>query len=411
MALKSLKSLRPAAASAEEEAPEPATAIKTLKPLGAKKLAPAEETPEPESAVAEGPKKLKPLGSRTTLATSTRAEAIAEVTDDEEEDDEPALEGLEALDRSGLKAHIREQELDITVKKSMSDNDIRSAIRAATAPALVLDGEEEEEPAPEPEVPKKPALKKLGQDNQLAKTKAALATDDEEAATDTSRAVAIPAPTYQLGVISGEVDEDDVSRPRLEFAQSIGPLIEEHNFSAGQVVLAKELVLWEKGYDPLSLIVTSANKRFVEKVEYGGDVMPRIFNTAAEVREAGLWTEWVDNEAPPVDKELVCLVLIQQPNYIEPHPMFNIELADGTAPWAIAEMRLRGWGYRDAKAGKYLMTMNRSTLAKGMHLGVMALTAPREKKTKNTVTIPTFKLARMCTPEELEGITRLLQPA
>jgi hypothetical protein len=58
-----------------------------------------------------------------------------EEEDDEEDDDTEDEEDLEdtlgALDRSGLKAYIKEHELDITVKKSMEDEDIREAITEA----------------------------------------------------------------------------------------------------------------------------------------------------------------------------------------------------------------------------------------------------------------------------------------
>lgn len=48
--------------------------------------------------------------------------------DDSDSDDDDELDGL---DRSELKKYIKENELEVTVKKSMSDDDIREAIRAA----------------------------------------------------------------------------------------------------------------------------------------------------------------------------------------------------------------------------------------------------------------------------------------
>jgi hypothetical protein len=58
-----------------------------------------------------------------------------DTTDDEEEDDTTDDEDLEdtlgALDRKGLKEYIKEHDLDITVKKSMEDDDIREAITEA----------------------------------------------------------------------------------------------------------------------------------------------------------------------------------------------------------------------------------------------------------------------------------------
>lgn len=73
----------------------------------------------------------------------TEEEPEEEEADDNEEDD-----GLDDLDRAGLKKYIRENELDISIKKSMSDDDIREAIREALADD---DNEEETEEEPEEE--------------------------------------------------------------------------------------------------------------------------------------------------------------------------------------------------------------------------------------------------------------------
>jgi hypothetical protein len=58
-----------------------------------------------------------------------------ETEDDEDEDDDEEKEndddGLNELDRAGLKKHIKENDLDVTVKKSMDDTAIRTAIREA----------------------------------------------------------------------------------------------------------------------------------------------------------------------------------------------------------------------------------------------------------------------------------------
>ena len=58
-------------------------------------------------------------------------ESDADDEDDDDESDEDEDDGLDDLDRSGLKKYIRENELEVTVKKSMSDDDLRAAIRAA----------------------------------------------------------------------------------------------------------------------------------------------------------------------------------------------------------------------------------------------------------------------------------------
>ena len=82
----------------------------------------------------------------------------SEDDDDESEEEENVEEGgdeLDNMDRSELKAYIKEHELDVKVTKKMEDDDIREAIRAAEAENGDDEDEQEDEPEPEPE--EKPA--------------------------------------------------------------------------------------------------------------------------------------------------------------------------------------------------------------------------------------------------------------
>jgi chemotaxis protein histidine kinase CheA len=82
------------------------------------------------------------------------ADEEPEESDDEEADEEAEEEAeedeLDELDRNGLKKYIRENELEVSVKKSMSDDDIREAIREA----MDEEPEEAEEDEEEDEKPK-----------------------------------------------------------------------------------------------------------------------------------------------------------------------------------------------------------------------------------------------------------------
>lgn len=409
MALKSLKSLtqKPAASSEPEPSGKKtlASSTRSLKPLGKKPepVVEAEATVvEEEPVAAPAPKGLRPL---KPLKPAAKVEPEPEP---EPEDDQTGDE-LTSLDRAGLKQLIADEELEVAVNKSMSDDDIRAAIRAVRPAAGVIETAEKEAPIEEEEAAPAPTpktgLKKLG-----AAPKAAAPAPETVEDEDTERAIVpIQPASYSLGAITGEIDDADVMRPRIEFVQNVGPLVEECDppYTPGQVVLAKEVLLWEKGAPgPLELIILAAHKRFVEVTEYGSDVMPRIFQTREEVKAAGLWTEWQDNEAPPVKPELICLVLLKQPDFVEPHDIFSEEI-DGER-WTMAEVRLSGTSYKDPKAGRYVMTVAKSTLAKGLHHGVMHLTAVREKKGKNIITVPVFKYSRASSPEELKAIARLM---
>ena len=89
-----------------------------------------------------------------------------EADEEEEDDEEEENEGDEFadMDRTALKAYIKDNELEITVKKSMSDDDIREAIRAEVeetkpAPAKTKSTKSSEKPAAAKKEEKKPAAK------------------------------------------------------------------------------------------------------------------------------------------------------------------------------------------------------------------------------------------------------------
>ena len=90
------------------------------------------------------------------LAEEVEAEDKQEETEDEPEEEDDSNDPLAGMDRTALKAYIKENSLAVKVKKSWSDDDIREAIR--TAEASIKDNETEDE---EPEAEEAPAPKKV----------------------------------------------------------------------------------------------------------------------------------------------------------------------------------------------------------------------------------------------------------
>lgn len=85
---------------------------------------------------------------------SAPKKAVVEDEDDEEEDDTPEEEDdaedaegdeFDDMDRSELKKYISKNGLEISVKKSMSDDDLREAIRAASKDEDAAEADDEEE--------------------------------------------------------------------------------------------------------------------------------------------------------------------------------------------------------------------------------------------------------------------------
>ena len=84
------------------------------------------------------------------------AAALAEEVEEEDSEEDADGDILTGMDRTALKAYIKENSLAVKVKKSWSDDDIRDAIR--TAEASIKDNETEDE---EPEKEEAPASKKV----------------------------------------------------------------------------------------------------------------------------------------------------------------------------------------------------------------------------------------------------------
>nr|DAI70568.1 MAG TPA: hypothetical protein [Caudoviricetes sp.] len=113
----------------------------------------AEEVEEEEED--EKPKKHAKKASKKVEEPEEEEEDEDEEETEEEEEDEDEGDQFDEMDRSALKAYIKENELDITVKKSMSDDDIREAIRAEVGE----EEEEDEKPAPKAKASTKTAEK------------------------------------------------------------------------------------------------------------------------------------------------------------------------------------------------------------------------------------------------------------
>lgn len=78
---------------------------------------------------------------------SSHAPATEEDDDEEEDDEEDEKSGdeFDELDRSALKKYIVDNDLEISVKKSMSDDDLRNAIRSAKSATPAVDDDEEDD--------------------------------------------------------------------------------------------------------------------------------------------------------------------------------------------------------------------------------------------------------------------------
>ena len=145
------------------------------KPKAKGKKAPAKDDDDEEEEETEEPEE-EETEEEKPKAKGKKAPAKDDDDEEEEETEEPEEEETEEgdefdeMDRTELKAYIKKNELEITVKKSMTDDDIRELIREAVNDEEEETEEETEEEAPAPKAkaakkaetkaPEKPAKKK-----------------------------------------------------------------------------------------------------------------------------------------------------------------------------------------------------------------------------------------------------------
>ena len=124
----------------EDEKPKKKTVKKTSKKVEEEEDADDEEEKKPAKKSAKKKVEEEPEDSEDE-------DSEEEETDDEDdsEEEETDSDEFDDMDRKELKHYIKENELEITVKKSMSDDDIRDLIREAVADSDDDDDSEEEE--------------------------------------------------------------------------------------------------------------------------------------------------------------------------------------------------------------------------------------------------------------------------
>jgi len=250
-------------------------------------------------------------------------------------------------------------------------------------------------PAPEPDediveaevepVTPAPAAKKLA-----TRPTPAIEIDEDEAPSETAVVSYRP---MAMGQIDGAISERDLMRPRIQMVQANSSDLESKGFTVGQIVVNGEVLVWDKGYDPLSVILMTGRKKFIQRLtdeEYKDGVIPMIFDSPKDAENAGFSVNWDGKEPPTADPGLFCLFLLEQPEYIEPDPIFSLEHAE--RKFCLAEMKFTGVNYRSSTAARWLMTQSQTSLIPDTRMFMLGLTCSREKqKSGNIVTVANFK--------------------
>lgn len=170
----------------------------------------AEEVEEEEK-----PKKGAKKATKKAEPEHEEDEDEEEESEDEEESDEDSEEGdeLDEMDRGELKDYIKENELEITVKKSWSDDDIREKIREAMG-----DEEDEEEEKPAPKKNAKAAAAPKKEEKKADKKEAPKASAKKE---EKPKAEKKAAPAKRGNKLDPKNNEED--RKHFDFLKKLFP--------------------------------------------------------------------------------------------------------------------------------------------------------------------------------------------
>ena len=186
----------------------------------------------------------------------------------------------------------------------------------------------------------------------------------------------VPAQTEGL---VGDFDQSDISFPRLQIAQGVGPLSDTHN--KGDIVLDGEILIGGPKMDPLEITVVRIAKMFEEDLPFGGEEVPRIVESKDQVIQLGGTTEWINGERPswkPVAEALVCIKGDDDGNvWPYSHKKSN---------YAFALWKIKGVAYR--RAAVPIFTAATMYYRDGLRNGSFQLTTEKQVFSGNTVFCP-----------------------
>jgi hypothetical protein len=203
---------------------------------------------------------------------------------------------------------------------------------------------------------------------------------------------------YAVGGVSGDIGDGDLSMPKINIVQAVGPLSED--FSPGTILFNKQITLMAANKDPkeytapIGITVLNARKQFQKVTDYDSDEQGEIVDTMAEVEAKGGWIDWRNEEKPPWRPMLTALVLIQAPSD-DIAEQFSIVGPDDKS-YELALWVMTGVSYTAAAkpiltASLYSLKNKESGKAELNH-GRWELCVRREKKGANLVYVPRLQL-------------------
>lgn len=190
--------------------------------------------------------------------------------------------------------------------------------------------------------------------------------------------------------MEGEFNVSDFQIPRLNIANKTGEL--SNDFPPGSIVFRKEVMVGNQK-QAAKLTILRMAKKYMQRIPYGTEERPKIFNAVADVRTAGGTTDITEGDMDIYDPILILTMAVQSPE--SAHPLFAFE-KEGSH-FALAQMILAKSAYNNA--GKQLITEATTALREKLSGGKYELVTQLRSNTMGSWFTPVFRLVGKNTPE------------
>ena len=190
--------------------------------------------------------------------------------------------------------------------------------------------------------------------------------------------------------VVGEFGMDDVSFPRLQIAQGVGPLSD--SFAKGDIVLEGEhklagMTTESKDGGTVEFTVLRITKTFEEDIPFDSGELPRVASTKEEVLRLGGTTEWGRDEAgegikpsfKPCADALICIKGDADDKSLYPYEF-------GDEVYTFAQWKIKGVAY--TRAAKQIITAATMYYRSGLKTGSFIMTTEKAVFGGNTVGVP-----------------------
>lgn len=217
--------------------------------------------------------------------------------------------------------------------------------------------------------------------------------------TTTTTALAAPAPAVGF---EGELDQRDVVMPRLNVVNPTSKLCTEQDLPAGSLVFEKELILFEKGSDPLDVVVLRVIKKYQQKLPFDGDETPLVFDTSDEVRANGGTTNYskdAEEEGRFYQSIAHVVLAVRAGDDIDESELYRFPHDHNGSSWACGVMTVAGSGYKSF-AVPMITKIVGALRQTGTHSGLWKISVEKRSNDKNTWYVPVAKFVTVISDAE-----------